>query len=412
MENALNSLEADISVEEAATRAPVIRFVDLLLRQAVKSRASDIHVEPQELSMTIRMRIDGVLQDMVPPPRKMQAAIATRIKILSRMDIAERRLPQDGRFKIKAPGRDIDVRVSVIPTIYGEKVVMRILDSAAVNHNLDQLGFDPQLLDEFKVMLSQPHGIIVVTGPTGSGKSTTLYSALNYLKDPRKNITTVEDPVEYRLGGINQIQVKPDIGLDFAESLRAILRQDPDIIFIGEIRDKETIDIAIKASLTGHLVLSTFHTNDAPSAISRMVYMGVEPYLLASTVNLIVAQRLVRRICERCKEPVEINQQVLRRLNVDSERAKDAVFYHGRGCSTCNGTGYLGRLPIFEFLVTDSEIRDKISAGSSESKIREMSRQRGYKGLLGSGVDRMLEGVTTAEEVLGATFTQKIQHDR
>jgi type IV pilus assembly protein PilB len=412
MENALNSLEADISVEEAATRAPVIRFVDLLLRQAVKSRASDIHVEPQELSMTIRMRIDGVLQDMVPPPRKMQAAIATRIKILSRMDIAERRLPQDGRFKIKAPGRDIDVRVSVIPTIYGEKVVMRILDSAAVNHNLDQLGFDPELLEEFKIMLSQPHGIIVVTGPTGSGKSTTLYSALNYLKDPRKNITTVEDPVEYRLGGINQIQVKPDIGLDFAESLRAILRQDPDIIFIGEIRDKETIDIAIKASLTGHLVLSTFHTNDAPSAISRMVYMGVEPYLLASTVNLIVAQRLVRRICERCKEPMEINEQVLRRLNVDQDRAKDAVFYHGRGCSTCNGTGYLGRLPIFEFLVTDSEIRDKISAGTSEAKIREMSRQRGYKGLLGNGVDRMLEGVTTAEEVLGATFTQKIQHDR
>ena len=412
MENALNALEADISVEEAATRAPVIRFVDLLLRQAVKSRASDIHVEPQELSMTIRMRIDGVLQDMVPPPRKMQAAIATRIKILSKMDIAERRLPQDGRFKIKAPGRDIDVRVSVIPTIYGEKVVMRILDSAAVNHNLDQLGFDPELLEEFKMMLSQPHGIIVVTGPTGSGKSTTLYSALNYLKDPRKNITTVEDPVEYRLAGINQIQVKPEIGLDFAESLRAILRQDPDIILIGEIRDKETIDIAIKASLTGHLVLSTFHTNDAPSAISRMVYMGVEPYLLASTVNLIVAQRLIRRICDRCKEPVAINEQVLRRLNVDPERVRDAVFYHGRGCATCNGSGYLGRLPIFEFLVTDTEIRDKISTGSSEARIREMSRERGYKGLLGSGVNRMLEGVTTAEEVLGATFTQKVQHDR
>ena len=408
MENALNALEADISVEEAATRAPVIRFVDLLLRQAVKSRASDIHVEPQELTMTIRMRIDGILQDMVPPPRKMQAAIATRIKILSKMDIAERRLPQDGRFKIKAPGRDIDVRVSVIPTIYGEKVVMRILDSAAVNHDLDQLGFDPELLEEFKMMLSQPHGIIVVTGPTGSGKSTTLYSALNYLKDPRKNITTVEDPVEYRLGGINQIQVKPEIGLDFAESLRAILRQDPDIILIGEIRDKETIDIAIKASLTGHLVLSTFHTNDAPSAISRMVYMGVEPYLLASTVNLIVAQRLIRRICERCKEPVAINEQVLRRLNVDQERARDAVFYQGRGCATCGGTGYLGRLPIFEFLVTDTEIRDKISIGTSEAKIREMSRERGYKGLLDSGVNRMLEGLTTAEEVLGATFTQKI----
>jgi type IV pilus assembly protein PilB len=407
MENALNALEADISVEEAATRAPVIRFVDLLLRQAVKSRASDIHVEPQERAMTIRMRIDGVLQDMVPPPRKMQAAIATRIKILSRMDIAERRLPQDGRFKIKAPGRDIDVRVSVIPTIYGEKVVMRILDSAAVNHDLDQLGFDADLLEELKAMLSQPYGIIVVTGPTGSGKSTTLYSALNYLKDPRKNITTVEDPVEYRLAGINQIQVKPEIGLDFAESLRAILRQDPDIILIGEIRDKETIDIAIKASLTGHLVLSTFHTNDAPSAISRMVYMGVEPYLLASTVNMIIAQRLVRRICDQCKEPVRVSEGVIRRLGITPERASNAVFYHGRGCNACGGTGYLGRLPIFEFLVTDTEIRDKISAGASEARIREMSRQRGYQGLLGSGVDRLMEGLTTAEEVLGAAFTEQ-----
>ncbi|MFH1719699.1 MAG: ATPase, T2SS/T4P/T4SS family, partial [Planctomycetota bacterium] len=406
MENALSSMEADISVEEAATRAPVIRFVDLLLRQAVKSRASDIHVEPMERAMAIRMRIDGILQDMVPPPRKMQAAIATRIKILSKMDIAERRLPQDGRFKIKATGRDIDVRVSVIPTIYGEKVVMRILDSAAVNHNLDQLGFDADLLEELKLMLSQPHGIIIVTGPTGSGKSTTLYSALNYLKNPRKNITTVEDPVEYRLGGINQIQVKPEIGLDFAESLRAILRQDPDIILIGEIRDKETIDIAIKASLTGHLVLSTFHTNDAPSAISRMVYMGVEPYLLASTVNVIVAQRLVRRICDQCKEPTTINEGVLRRLNISPEQAANSVFYHGRGCRACGGTGYLGRLPIFEFLSMTPDIRDEVSTGATESKIRKMSRERGYKSLLGSGVDRMLEGVTTAEEVLGAAFTE------
>ncbi|MHC4749725.1 MAG: GspE/PulE family protein [Planctomycetota bacterium] len=407
MENALNALEADISVEEAATRAPVIRFVDLLLRQAVKSRASDIHVEPQERSMIIRMRIDGVLQDMVPPPRKMQAAVATRIKILSKMDIAERRLPQDGRFKVKAPGRDIDVRVSVIPTIYGEKVVMRILDSAAVNHDLDQLGFEPQLLDELKAMLTQPYGIIIVTGPTGSGKSTTLYSALNYLKDPRKNITTVEDPVEYRLSGINQIQVKPEINLDFAESLRAILRQDPDIILIGEIRDKETIDIAIKASLTGHLVLSTFHTNDAPSAISRMVYMGVEPYLLASTVNLIIAQRLVRKICDRCKEPVEITEGVLRRMNITPAQARDSIFYHGKGCGTCGGTGYLGRLPIFEFMVMDAELREEVSTGSTESQIRNISRRKGYHGLLGSGIKRLMEGLTTAEEVIGATFTEK-----
>ena len=400
--------EAGVS-EEAATKAPVIRFVDLLLSQAVKSRASDIHIEPQEHSMMIRMRIDGVLRDTIPPARKMQAAVTARIKILSEMDIAERRLPQDGRFKMKASGRDIDVRVSVIPTIYGEKVVMRVLDTAAVNHDLNQLGFEPQLLEEFKAILSQPHGIIVVTGPTGSGKSTTLYSALNYLKDPTKNITTVEDPVEYRLAGINQIQIKQEIDLDFASCLRAILRQDPDIVLIGEIRDKETVEIAIKASLTGHLVLSTFHTNDAPSAISRFVYMGIEPYLLASTLNLIVAQRLVRKICDRCKEPVSLSEEVLRRLKIDPEQTSDAVFFHGRGCNNCGETGYLGRLPIFEFLVTDNDIREKIIAGATEAQIRAASCQKGYGGLLESGVNKMLQGLTTAEEVLSVTFTEDVK---
>jgi type IV pilus assembly protein PilB len=396
----------DANTEEAATKAPVIRFVDLLLRQAVKSRASDVHVEPQENSMAIRMRVDGMLREMVPPSRKMQAAVVTRIKILSEMDIAERRLPQDGRLKMKTCGRNVDVRVSVIPTIYGEKVVMRILDASAVNHDLDQLGFEPRLLEEFKTMLSLPHGIIVVTGPTGSGKSTTLYSALNYLRDPTKNITTVEDPVEYRLAGINQIQVKPEIDLDFALCLRAILRQDPDIILIGEIRDKETVEIAIKASLTGHLVLSTFHTNDAPSAISRFVYMGIEPYLLASTLNLIVAQRLVRRVCERCKEPAELTEKVLRRLNIDPEQAKQTVFYHGRGCSACEGTGYHGRLPIFEFLPIGQEISEKIVAGESENQVRAAARQKGYGGLLESGVAKMCQGLTTAEEVLSVAFSR------
>jgi type IV pilus assembly protein PilB len=401
--------EADISSEVAATKPPVIRFVDLLLSQAVKSRASDIHIEPQEHSMTIRMRIDGILQDMVPPARKMQAAVIARIKILSEMDIAERRLPQDGRFKTKASGRDIDVRVSAIPTIYGEKVVMRILDASAVNHNLNQLGFEPELLKEFETVLSQPHGIIVVTGPTGSGKSTTLYSALNYLKDPKKNITTVEDPVEYRLAGINQIQIKPEIKLDFAKCLRAILRQDPDIILIGEIRDKETVEIAIKASLTGHLVLSTFHTNDAPSAISRLIYMGIEPYLLASTLNLVVAQRLVRKICDRCKERVTLNEEVLKRLKISSQQGKESVFYHGRGCNNCGGTGYLGRLPIFEFLVIDNDIREKLTAGASESEIRAASRQKGYGGLLESGVNKILQGLTTTEEVLRVAFTENVK---
>ncbi len=400
--------ETDAESTAAATRAPVIRFVDLLLSQAVKSRASDIHIEPQEKSMVIRMRIDGVLRDMVPPARKMQAAVIARIKILSDMDIAERRLPQDGRCKIRASGRDIDVRVSTIPTIYGEKIVMRILDSTAASHDLDQLGFEPKRLEEFKAALSQPHGIIVVTGPTGSGKSTTLYAALNYLRDPTENITTVEDPVEYRLAGINQVQIKPEINLDFAICLRAILRQDPDIILIGEIRDKETVEIAIKAALTGHLVLSTFHTNDAPSAISRFIYMGIEPYLLASTLNLIVAQRLVRKICEKCKEPVQLNEEVLKRLKLDPEQAKNAVFHHGKGCSTCGNTGYKGRLPIFEFLVMDSDIREMIISGQNERQIRTKARQKGYGGLFESGINSLLNGLTTAEEVLSTTFTEDI----
>jgi type IV pilus assembly protein PilB len=405
-----DALESDADGEAGAMKAPVIRFVDLLLSQAVKSRASDIHIEPQEKSMVIRMRIDGVLRNMVPPAKKMQAAVITRIKILSDMDIAERRLPQDGRLKIKATNRDIDVRVSSIPTIYGEKIVMRILDAASASHDVDKLGFEPKRLEEFKTALSRPHGIIVVTGPTGSGKSTTLYAALNYLRDPTKNITTVEDPVEYRLAGINQIQVKPEINLDFAICLRAILRQDPNIILIGEIRDKETVEIAIKASMTGHLVLSTFHTNDAPSAISRFVYMGVEPYLLASTLNVVIAQRLVRKICEHCKEPVELSKEVLRRLKIDPEQPKDAaVFYHGRGCKNCEGSGYLGRLPIFEFLVMDGDMREKLSNGANESQIRAMSRQKGYGGLLESGVTNMLKGLTTAEEMLRVAFTEDIR---
>ncbi|MHC4186703.1 MAG: GspE/PulE family protein [Planctomycetota bacterium] len=393
---------------EAAAKAPVIRFVDLLLSQAVKSRASDIHIEPQEKSMSIRMRIDGVLRDMVPPARKMQSAVITRIKILAKMDIAERRLPQDGRFKMKAAGRAIDIRVSALPTIYGEKIVMRILDASAANHNLEEIGFEPNLLKEFKAVVEQPHGIIIVTGPTGSGKSTTLYSALNYLRNPKINITTVEDPVEYRLAGINQVQVKPEIKLNFAACLKAILRQDPDIVLIGEIRDKETVEIAIKASLTGHLVLSTFHTNDAPSAISRLMYMGIEPYLLGSTLNLVVAQRLVRRICEKCKEETTLSEEVIKRLKIGSEQAKKAKFYHGKGCSACGDTGYLGRLPIFEFLVVDSEMRQKITVEASEPEIRKLARQKGYGGLLESGIIKVLEGLTTAEEVLSTTFAEDI----
>jgi type IV pilus assembly protein PilB len=398
----------DISKEVDASDAPVIRFVDLLLSQSVKTKASDIHIEPQEKSMIIRSRVDGVLREMVPPARKMQAAVVTRIKILSEMDIAERRLPQDGRFKIKAPGRDIDVRVSTIPTIYGEKVVMRILDKTAVNHNIDALGLEPNLLIQLKEILQQPHGIIIVTGPTGSGKSTTLYSILNHLRDPKKNITTVEDPVEYRLKGINQIQVKSGIELTFARCLRAILRQDPDIVLIGEIRDKETMEMAMKASLTGHLVLSTFHTNDAPSAINRLIYMGLEAYLLASTLNLVVAQRLVRKICQRCKEPFNLDKDTLRRLKITPAQAKESTFYHGKGCKSCEGSGYSGRLPIFEFLVFDNDIREKVVHGATESEIRVAARAKGYGGLLESGVIKLLEGMTTAEEVLSVTFSEDV----
>jgi len=400
-------VETDAIGEDAANKAPVIRFVDLLMSQAVKCRASDIHIEPQEKSTVVRMRVDGILRDMVPPAKKMQAAVIARIKIVARMDIAERRLPQDGRFKMKISGKAIDVRVSTIPTIYGEKVVMRILDASAVKHDLDLLGLEPQRLEELKSKLGQPHGIIIVTGPTGSGKSTTLYSALSYLKDPTKNITTVEDPVEYRQAGINQIQVKPEIDLDFARCLRAILRQDPDIVLIGEIRDKETVEIAIKASLTGHLVLSTFHTNDAPSAISRLLYMGIERYLLASALNLVIAQRLVRRICEHCKEPLTLSEEVIKHLGISKEQAKDSVFYHGKGCAACGETGYLGRLPIFEFLDVDKDISQKIIESATETQIREAARKKGYGGLFDSGMSKVFEGLTTPEEVIRIAFTGK-----
>ncbi len=397
--------EVDTGDEEAANEAPVIRFVGLLLKQAVKNRASDVHIEPQANTTTVRMRVDGLLRDMVPPPKRMQAAVIARIKILAKMNIAERRLPQDGRLRIKASGRDIDVRVSTIPTIYGEKVVMRILDSSAVNYDLDRLGLGSKGLTEFCDVLARPHGIVVVTGPTGSGKSTTLYAALNHLRNPTLNITTVEDPVEYRLAGINQIQVKPEIGLDFARCLRAILRQDPDVVLIGEIRDRETVDIAIKASLTGHLVLSTFHTNDAPSTISRLTQMGVERYLLASTLNLIMAQRLVRRICEHCREPAQVSEEVWNRLRVKPDQAREAVLYKGKGCEICGHTGYSGRSPIFEFLMVDEDISERIVSNQSESQIRAAAREKGYGGLLESGTRMALRGETTAEEVIRVAST-------
>lgn len=396
---------ADLT-ELAASNAPVVRFVDLMLDQAVKSRASDVHIEPQEHSLVIRMRVDGMLREMVPPPAQMRGAVVARIKILSGMDIAERRLPQDGRLKIKAPRRDIDVRVSVLPMIYGEKVVMRLLDKEAVSHILDKLGFESTLLQDFKNAISKPHGIIIVTGPTGSGKSTTLYAALNYLKNPHENITTVEDPVEYRLAGINQIQVRPEIGLTFANCLRSILRQDPDIILIGEIRDRETMEIAVQAALTGHLVLTTLHTNDAPSTLSRLAYMGLDRYLLASTLNLVTAQRLLRKLCGRCKQPTELPEGVIRRLGIPGSALAGATFFEAKGCNACGGTGYTGRLPIFEFLPVDDEIKEKIAQSATEGAVRAAARSRGYGGLVDSAARRLCMGLTTLDEVVRAAFVK------
>ncbi len=390
---------------EDVNDAPVVRFVDLLLRQAVKSQASDIHIEPEEDTTGIRMRIDGKLREMVPPSNRMRTAVIARIKILSGMNIAEKRLPQDGRLKIEVSGRAVDVRVSVLPVIHGEKVVMRILDGSATGHDLSRLGLAPDQFDFLKNTLALPHGIVMVTGPTGSGKSTTLYAALNNLKDTTKNITTVEDPVEYQLKGINQIQIRPEIGLDFASSLRTILRQDPDIILIGEIRDKETVDIAIKASLTGHLVLSTFHTNDTPSTISRLAYMGVDRYLLASTLNLVIAQRLVRRICEDCAEPDELPSHIIEKLKLSPTQLATATISRGRGCNRCAGTGYKGRLPIFEFLPIGDEMRELIINCGTESQLRKLAKQDGYGVLLDSGIRSVLAGKTTAEEIIAVAYT-------
>jgi type IV pilus assembly protein PilB len=394
----------DLDGELAADRAPVVQFVDLMLNQAVKSRASDIHIEPQERSTVIRMRVDGMLREMVAPPSHMRNAIVARVKILSGMDIAERRLPQDGRLKIKAPRRDIDVRVSVLPTIYGEKVVMRLLDREAASHDLDKLGFEPKLLRDFKNAISKPHGIVIVTGPTGSGKSTTLYAALNYLRNPHENITTVEDPVEYRLSGVNQVQVRSDIGLTFANCLRSILRQDPDIILVGEIRDRETMEIAVHAALTGHLVLTTLHTNDAPSTISRLAYMGLDRYLLASTLILVTAQRLLRKLCDHCKRAVQLSPAVARRLRISASDQARATVFEAEGCSVCGGTGYKGRLPIFEFLPVDDEIKEKIAQGATEGQIRAAARAHHYDGLVESAARRLCSGWTTLDEVVRAAF--------
>ena len=392
----------DDQLRVLANDAPVVRFVNLLLLQAVRDRASDVHFEPHEKDVSVRLRIDGVLREVTPPPKALYSGVVTRIKILSNMDISERRLPLDGRFKYSVHGRIIDVRVSSLPEVHGEKLVLRILDRESLLVDMKDVGFEPDMLARFKRILQEPHGIVLLTGPTGSGKTSTLYSALSYLRSPEVNIQTVEDPVEYLVPGINQMAVKANIGLDFASALRSILRQDPDIIMIGEIRDRETADIAMRASLTGHLVLSTLHTNDSPSAFWRLRDIGIEPYLIAATMSLVISQRLVRVICEHCREPHAPNAEELRLAALAEPGAAQWTFCRGRGCNKCNGTGYRGRTGIFEFLEVTDPIREMILDGTGTVALRQKAIEQGMESLLLNGMQKVKKGVTTIDEVLSA----------
>ncbi len=401
--------EQEISIDdllEQTGEVSIIKIVNLILIQAIKDRASDIHIEPFEKEVRLRYRVDGVLYDSMSPPKRMQNAIVSRIKIMSNLDIAERRLPQDGRFRIRTHGREIDFRVSSLPTSFGEKVVLRVLDKSGLQSlDLDKLGFDKQGMSEFKKALSSPYGIILLTGPTGSGKSTTLYTALRMINKPSVNIVTVEDPVEYQMEGVNQVSVNAEIGLTFAAGLRSILRQDPDVIMVGEIRDQETADIAIKSALTGHLVLSTLHTNDAASAITRLDDMGIEPFLISSSTLLVAAQRLVRRICKKCKKELEIPEEALKMAQMKCAQNEKPIFYHGTGCTACKNTGYSGRIALIETIDIDDDIRNLIVKRTSARQIKLSAIEKGMKTLRMVGLDRVKEGATTLEEVVRVTAT-------
>jgi len=396
-----------IALEAAGEEAPIIKIVNFLLAGAVKAGASDIHIEPYEKTLRVRYRIDGVLHEVSAPPKKLQNAVASRLKIMASLDIAERRLPQDGRIKIRVLDKEVDLRVSVLPTSFGEKVVMRILDASSLCLDLTKLGFEPDALSVYKKNIEVPYGIILVTGPTGSGKSTTLYSTLSTLNYPDRNIITIEDPVEYVLQGINQVQAKPDIGLTFAAGLRAFLRQDPDIIMVGEIRDTETAEIAINAALTGHLVFSTLHTNDAPGAVTRLNNMGIEPFLTTSTVIMVVAQRLVRVICKHCKEPYEVPADFVSSIGVKAEYIKGkkkVTLYRGKGCDNCSSTGYRGRTACFEVMEINDDIRELVLNRESTHIIKAKARERGMVTLRETAIKKLLAGITTVEEVMRVTF--------
>jgi len=395
--------EEDSKKLEAISReAPIIQLVNMLIVQGVKDRASDVHIEPNEKGLLIRFRIDGMLHDIRTLPNTIKSAVISRTKILAKMDIAERRLPQDGRFQVKFGTREVDLRVSTIPTVFGEKVVLRLLDKSKGLIKLEQVGFSPEQLEEFKSIITKSYGIILLTGPTGSGKTTTLYAALNQVNSKDKNIITVEDPVEYKLDRINQIQIKPKINLIFANTLRSILRQDPDIIMVGEIRDIETAQIAVQAALTGHLVFSTLHTNDAASALTRLIDMDIETFLISSSVIGVIAQRLVRVICEKCKEEYTPGKNVLSGLNIEDNLKKGGKIklYRGAGCSFCKNTGYYGRTSIYELIVLDEEIRALIISKTSSNVIKDAAIKKGMKTLKDSGLEKVRQGITTLEEVI------------
>ncbi|MFM1768400.1 MAG: hypothetical protein RJA22_929 [Verrucomicrobiota bacterium] len=383
--------------------APVIKLANLILVQAIKDRASDIHIEPFERMVRLRYRIDGVLIDKVPPPKNMQVPLISRLKIMSCLDIAERRLPQDGRMRVKVGGRDYDLRVSMLPTVHGEKAVLRVLDKSNLSASMDKLGLDQDTYRRFRAGVDAPHGLILVTGPTGSGKTTTLYSALNELNNPDYNIVTVEDPVEFQVPGINQVAVKKEIGLTFGNSLRSILRQDPDIVMIGEIRDTETAEIAVEAALTGHQVLSTMHCNDAAGAVARLDEMGIAPFLISSSVILSCAQRLMRRICAHCKEPVVYPPAMFRDLGISPSTFDGINLHRGRGCDRCNNTGYAGRMAILEAMTISDEIRKVIIARGSSMEIMKMAMNQGMKTLRQVALDKVREGITTLEQTLVIT---------
>ena len=398
-----DNFDAGQATEEAG-EAPVIRLCNLVLVDAIKRGASDIHIEPYEYEFRIRYRIDGVLSEIMRPPMRMRQAITSRLKIMSKLDIAERRLPQDGRIKlVLGENKEVDFRVSVLPTLYGEKMVLRILDKSNLQLDMTKLGFEDAQLELFLHDIHQPFGMVLVTGPTGSGKTTTLYSSLQSLNKPSENVSTAEDPVEFNLAGINQCQMNDTIGLNFSAALRSFLRQDPDIIMVGEIRDFETAEIAIKAALTGHLVLSTLHTNDAPGTINRLLNMGVEPFLVTSSLNCIVAQRLARRICSECKEELEVDKEALVDLGLTEEQLKIATMHHGAGCKRCNKTGYKGRVALYEVMHVGDEIKEGVLQGYSAMELKDTAIKAGMQTLRMSGIKKLLEGTTTIAEIIRTT---------